>query len=127
MTREEKREKELREVAHFHANKFSTRNGYTTPEEACIQTARWADAHQPSPWRDASKELPMMGELVNIAKGRSLGFIRYIEPTDFIDNGVEYWMPIPETPKEETKGNRKTNADRYAALELPGNQNKRNT
>lgn len=112
MTREEKREKELREVAHFHANKFSTRNGYTTPEEACIQTARWADAHQPNPWLDARTDQPKNDStvLVLLEGGyRTMGFYRgkfwyaqrplrnyYTRSGD-----VNYWMPIPELPKKK--------------------------
>ena len=44
------REEEIREVARFHANKFSTRNGYTSVEDACVETALWCDANPKSPW-----------------------------------------------------------------------------
>lgn len=90
------REEEIKELTRNLHSQFEKRIGFVDVVRMSIQ---WADAHQPNPWRDAKKELPMLGELVNIAVGKAIGFIRYIEPTDFIDNGVEYWMPIPELPK----------------------------
>jgi hypothetical protein len=90
------RYEQIEEFIKFHAHKFSVRNGYTTTEDLMREMAQWCDNNPKSQWRDAKKELPMMGELVNVASGRGIGFMRYIDPTDFIGNNVEYWMPIPQ-------------------------------
>lgn len=111
------REEEIREVAHFNATKFSTRNGYTTPEEACVQTAQWADEHPKNPWIRVKDQLPENGEQVIFMCSRRrpirvyYGWYREfhdgyrafmtIDPNTITWSigRVTHWMPFPQLPK----------------------------
>ena len=116
------REKQLQDIARFHANKFSTRNGYTTVEEACLATADWADAHPKNPWINVKDELPSVGEYVlALTEGGNVSVMRYNSDQEFErsfwlsytmkDGGkttidykqtfkttITHWMPVPARP-----------------------------
>ena len=124
------REEKLKWVSHLQATKFSTRYGYTSIEDACLETAKWADNNQPDPWvydRPLTRE---DGEHCNIAvamcvdsdggDGRVLGlipctFVFMEEPDDdgqigywncfemfYNTSDIYCWMPIPK-PKHDKR------------------------
>ena len=98
------REEEIRKVAHFNATKFSTRYGYTTPEEACVQTALWADEHPKNPWISLSERVPEPKKRVLFLDNKGAAHFGYnnidrkgatIFTTDANAPGITHWMPIP--------------------------------
>lgn len=80
--------------------------GITVQNQAFVEGAQWADEHPKNPWRDAKKELPKdkgVRIFVSYAGIQSSAYYygnNYwsVEGYGFCDF-VDYWMPIPETPK----------------------------
>lgn len=48
----------IREHAHWLANRFSTRHGYSSIEDCLIEMAKFVDNNQPNPWVSAKENKP---------------------------------------------------------------------
>ncbi len=77
-------------------------------KEFILNVLQWADLHPKNPWRDAKKEKPDEGVVVNVAF-RGIDKIRYgcdVYHEDFgwegyDEDAIVAWMPIPELSIEE--------------------------
>ena len=118
------REEEIYKVAKefsseiTEAYKYSYKDGFI---DGCV----WSDNHPKSPWISVNDDLPcnheeftrnsrMSTKLVLVRTRKATYFVNYMIkekskwkskwkwfcPVDNIENEIEYWMPIPELPKE---------------------------
>ena len=108
------REEEIKHAAYSH---------YCNSESVCFnlmcnsfkQGAEWADTHPVNSWHKTSEELPEVDKyrkcIKVFARRGSDVFVAFYSPiagfnlsssfyTEYILSNIEYWMPIPELPKE---------------------------
>lgn len=116
MTREEEINKASMEFASdvSEAYEYSYKEGF-------IDGGEWADNHPKSPWISVNVDLPcnheeftrksrMSTKLVLVRTRKAAYFVNYMIKgkskwewfcaVDDIEDEIEYWMPIPELPKE---------------------------
>lgn len=89
---------------------------YYDPRDCFEEGAKWADAHPKSPWISVEDDLPCNHDELLSAKYETKEFfilkdafgnpgVDYMLKENgkwrwFNYNGIKYWMPIPEPPKE---------------------------
>lgn len=97
-------------IAHYVSQ--SECKGYY---EGYIDGANWADNHPVNSWHKTSEELPEVDKhrkcIKVFARREDDVFVAFYSPiagfnlsssfyTEYILSNIEYWMPIPELPKE---------------------------
>jgi len=72
----------------------------TWDEPSFISGAEWADNTPKNPWISVNDRLPEEGQHIVMYDSAydDYGTIYYPEP--YITDNMDYWMPIPDIPKE---------------------------
>lgn len=82
-------------------------NGLYDAETLARKCAKWADEHLKNPWRDAKTDPPKDTKpVIGYAGGHITQYVYSPEEKIwafeiFLSDAPDYWMPIPEFPKED--------------------------